>query len=174
MEATRLDHIIFEGTPIRYISRGGEIWFCARDITLALNYKDLKAPIKAHVDKEDKNKLESLCDDKNNLSLSYNEKQQIYINEVGLYFIMANSRAATIKNFKNWIVGEVLPSIKNSEINQLKQQLQEKDVLLRKEIDENAKYKESTNGYINELLAEKEEYKADAKKYRKIKKLLMD
>ena len=47
-------------------------------------------------------------------SLTFNEKNTIYINESGLYALIFISSKPEAKQFKRWVTSEVLPSLRKT------------------------------------------------------------
>lgn len=91
---------------IRIFDKNGEIWFIAKDVAIALGYKNQRQAILAHVDKEDKGvaKRDSLGGSQN----------MTIINESGLYSLILSSKLPKAKAFKRWVTSEVLPSIRKT------------------------------------------------------------
>jgi prophage antirepressor-like protein len=102
------------GCNISCIKQENDIWFRGKDIATILGYTNTKKAIIDHVDIEDKMKLNDLIHSET-LCLTFNEKQTIYINEFGLYSLVLGSKKKEAKQFKKWIISEVLPSIKQTD-----------------------------------------------------------
>ena len=88
---------------IRTIEIDGEPWFVGKDVTKILGYTNANKAIKDHVDSEDKGT--------NVLDTPGGKQRLVVINEAGLYTLVISSKIPTAKQFKRWIVSEVLPSI---------------------------------------------------------------
>lgn len=105
--------ITFENNKIIIISdNDNKLWFNAKQICIALKYKDPKQVISNNVDKEDKCQLK-------NMKITFKVKQQpdtIYINESGLYSLLILSRTKKAKKFVKWIRNDVLPLIRQNNI----------------------------------------------------------
>jgi prophage antirepressor-like protein len=105
--------ITFENNKIIIIcDNNNKIWFNAKQICVALKYKDTKQVITNNVDKEDKIQLK-------NMEINFKVKQQpdsIYINESGLYSLLLLSRTKKAKKFVKWIKNDVLPLIRQNNI----------------------------------------------------------
>ena len=82
----------------------GEPWFVAKDVALALGYKNFRDAIKKHVDDEDKGVAK--CDSLGGM------QSLATINESGLYSLILSSKLPSAKDFKHWVTKEVLPSIR--------------------------------------------------------------
>lgn len=94
------DHEVF-GT-IRSVHHEGEPWFFAADVCKALGYRDTSSALVDHVEPENKSAF----------SAGLRGKAPIFINEEGLYSLILGSRRPAAKEFKRWVLGTVLPSIR--------------------------------------------------------------
>ena len=83
----------------------GEPMFCAKDVALALGYKNPTKAARIHVDEEDR--CMSEMD-----TLQRGTQSTIFINESGLYSLILSSKLESAKRFKRWVTGEVLPAIR--------------------------------------------------------------
>ncbi len=108
------------------------LWFRARDIALHLGYKNTIDAIKRHVD--DKYKIQLCNIEYGSLSVKHaycaNSKITLYITECGLYQLIFSSNLPTAKLFTEWVVEEVIPSIRQTG----KYILYEPPILLDKQI----------------------------------------
>lgn len=89
-----------------------EPWFFAKQILNILEYdtKSTRTTLREHVDKFNKVTYESI---KHFSKFHYNvQDHAIFINQSGLYELMLRSKKPKAIEFKRWIVGDVLPSIK--------------------------------------------------------------
>ena len=82
----------------------GEPMFCAKDVALALGYKNPTKAAKIHVDEEDRIMSE--------MDTIQGYRETIFINESGLYALILSSKLESAKRFKHWVTSEVLPSIR--------------------------------------------------------------
>jgi anti-repressor protein len=108
-----------------------DIW--AKDITNILGYKQTRCAIRRHVDDEDKRKLqdlwvrgsrthqtsdelwESKLDSHQNSDFNrQNQDHTLYITESGVYGLIFASKLPAAKEFKRWITGTVIPSIRRT------------------------------------------------------------
>ncbi len=87
---------------LRAITRSGEPWFVARDVAVALGYRNTADAVRDHVEPEDKQSV----------SLGLPGKAPILVNESGLYSLIMGSKLPEAKAFKKWVTGEVLPAIR--------------------------------------------------------------
>ena len=100
------DLIIFnneEFCEIRTIMINDEPWFVGKDVASALGYSAERNAIAKHVDNEDKL---THCFD-----ASGQKREMIIINESGLYSLIMSSKLKKAKQFKHWVISEVIPSI---------------------------------------------------------------
>ncbi len=133
----------FEERKVRVVGTNDDPWFCGRDIAIILGYKDIINSLKEHVDREDKNNLESISKVVvNHHHLNKNDLKTIYINESGLYSLILRSKLEKAKEFKRWITSEVLPSIRKQGQYVLQNQLNEQFKIKEKEFNEQLKIKE--------------------------------
>ena len=106
-----------EENEISVIKINGEIWFKARDVSLALGYVNICKSISDHVDPEDRIALGQLKKGvtKRNLLFHNNEQEStIFLNEAGLYSLVLQSKFLFAREFKRWIVEDVLPNIRKN------------------------------------------------------------
>ena len=104
---------IFEETKLDIIKKDDNIWFRAKTVASILNYKNTCKAILNHVDSEDKITLKDLKP-WGNESVPQKNDHVIYINESGLYSLILRSDMEKAKDFKRWITGDVLPSIRKT------------------------------------------------------------
>lgn len=81
-----------------------EAYFVAKDVAEALGYKNTRDAIAKYVDEEDKANV-AIHDGSQN-------RQQVAINESGLYSLIFGSKLPHAKEFKRWVTKEVLPAIR--------------------------------------------------------------
>ena len=97
----------FEDHLVRTImDDGGEPWFVAKDVALALGYQWNGFKNIQHVPEEWR-LVESV-------STSFGEKQTWFLSEQGLYFFVARSDKPAALPFQRWLAGEVLPSLRRT------------------------------------------------------------
>jgi len=94
----------FEGHNIRIITdQQGEPWFVAKDVAIALGYRDaanMTRNLKAHQQGTQ------------NVSTPGGVQVMAVINEPGLYRAVLKSRIESAERFQDWVTDEVLPSIR--------------------------------------------------------------
>lgn len=107
---------------IRTVEEDGQIWFCGKDIAMALAYKDTPKAIKAHC-REDGWAFYPVIDD-------MGRTQQIrFINEPNLYRLITHSKLPAAEQFEKWIFEEVLPAIRRTGEYQLESPITEQRTL---------------------------------------------
>lgn len=89
---------------VRTIVISNEPWFVGKDVANILEYQNGSRDINRHVDTEDRQK--AMVFDGNQ------DKETILINESGLYSLILSSKLPKAKQFKHWVTGEVLPTIR--------------------------------------------------------------
>ena len=89
---------------VRVLLQGDEPWFVAKDVADTLGYQNGSRDVNRHTDEEDRTKT-MLFDGNQN-------KETILINESGLYSLVLSSKLPNAKQFKRWVTGEVLPSLR--------------------------------------------------------------
>lgn len=84
--------------------------FVAKQVCLALGFKDTINAVKTHCDPEDVCKVE----------VQTNGGKQLVncVNESGLYALIFGSKLPKAKQFKRWVTNEVLPAIRRAERHQ--------------------------------------------------------
>lgn len=92
---------------IRTTIINGEPWFVGKDVAGALGYSDTNKAVAMHVENEDKK-----LNDKS--SPSFGQRGATLINESGLYALIFGSKLESAKTFKQWVTGEVLPTIRKT------------------------------------------------------------
>jgi prophage antirepressor-like protein/predicted transcriptional regulator len=105
---------------IEIYQKGDEIWFKGVDAARTLGYKNTVNAIQRHVEPEDKLTKELLFKE---FELDFkppetgglkNSNVTQYINESGLYSLIMSSHLPHAKEFKRWVTGFVLPSIRKT------------------------------------------------------------
>ena len=91
---------------VRTVEIDGEPWFVGKDVAEALGYRDTSDALKKHVDADDK--LTRRFAD------SGQAREMYIINESGLYSLILSSKLPGAKEFKRWVISEVIPSIRKT------------------------------------------------------------
>jgi anti-repressor protein len=92
----------FESNNIRVIEQDGEPWFVAKDIASLLGYKDSKKAISSHCRWGVKHPLPTIS----------GIRDTIIIPERDVFRLIMRSKLPAAQRFEEWVVGEVLPSIR--------------------------------------------------------------
>ncbi|MBR7919026.1 hypothetical protein KDX16_24845 [Burkholderia vietnamiensis] len=93
----------FDGAQVRVVTVDGEPWFVARDVAFVLGYVDAPKAIAAHC------KAGRKVGDSPTL-----HPQTVLIPERDVYRLVMRSKLPTAERFEEWVVGEVLPSIRKT------------------------------------------------------------
>jgi prophage antirepressor-like protein len=94
----------FNGDSVRVVMVDGEPWFVARDVATVLGYADPTNAIKAHC--RGVAKHHPITD-----ALNRTQEARI-IPERDVYRLVMRSKLPAAERFEEWVVGEVLPSIR--------------------------------------------------------------
>ena len=96
----------FEGHNIRIVTdEQGEPWFVAKDVAVALGYRDAANMIR---------NLKGNQQGTQNVSTPGGAQKMAVINEPGLYRVVLKSRIESAERFQDWVTDEVLPSIRKN------------------------------------------------------------
>ena len=107
----------YEENKISIIKIKDETWFKARDVSLALGYVNVSKSISDHVDPEDRVALSQLKKGVTKWNPLFHKNEQestILLNEAGLYSLVLQSKLPFAREFKRWIVKDVLPNIRKN------------------------------------------------------------
>lgn len=96
----------FEELPVRTLIVNEEPNFVGSDVAKILGYTNPQKAIRDHVDFEDK-----LTEQ---IVLSGQRRNTIFINESGLYSLIFSSKLESAKRFKRWVTSEVLPTLRKT------------------------------------------------------------
>lgn len=152
---------IFENSDfgqVRTLEHNNDIYFVAKDIADILGYQNGSRDINLHVEEEDRLKYK--------ISTSGQLREQILINESGLYSLILASKLPQAKQFKRWVTNEVLPSIRKHGLYATDELLDNPDFLieaitkLKEEREKNLKL-QAINSKLeveNEIMQPKAEY----------------
>lgn len=95
----------FHGAQVRVLMRDGEPWFVAKDVSGILGYRDA-ANLTRRLDDDEK--------DTRKTSTPSGKQEMTIINESGLYNAVLGSTKPNAREFRKWVTGEVLPSIRKT------------------------------------------------------------
>lgn len=99
---SNLIEFTFEGNDVRVVDVNGEPHFVGKDVALALGYSDTSQAIRNHC----KGSVEMTAP-----SGGGNQKMRV-IPERDVYRLIMRSKLESAERFEEWVVGEVLPSIR--------------------------------------------------------------
>lgn len=91
---------------VRILVLDGAPWFVGKDVAEILGYANASKALADHVDDEDKLNNDSLS--------SLGQRGGWLINESGLYSLILSSKLPKAREFKHWVTGTVLPSIRQN------------------------------------------------------------
>lgn len=130
--------IKFNGKEIDIVfDTSDNIWFSANQVVTVLEYSDVKQAIKYNIDKSDRVQYRYI--DKLFYLNKRVDPQTIFINEVGLYTLILKSRMKEAIKFKDWIVRDVIPSLRKYGIYEISKNEKKKIKSLNKKLNENKK-----------------------------------
>ena len=92
---------------VRTVCINGEPWLVGKDVATILGYERPTKAIQDHVDEEDKDGV-PIQD-----SIGRMQKTPV-INESGFYSLVLSSKMPRAKEFKHWVTGKVLPTIRRT------------------------------------------------------------
>jgi prophage antirepressor-like protein len=91
---------------VRTVEVDGEPWFVGKDVAEALGYSNTRDALSKHVDEDDKATV-AFHDGSQNRNVTA-------VNESGLYSLILSSKLPGAKEFKRWVISEVIPSIRKT------------------------------------------------------------
>lgn len=157
---TVFKNFIFNNNSIDIIlDKNNKQWFKAKDIAKILEYSDTKQAIRQHVSQEDRKKRINLRP-LESIDLTYNEKNTIFINKIGLHSLILSSKKEVAKILKKWIIMQDIPLIKKHRKYNLKGKLNKLTKYFNKQLlirDELLQKKEEILHKKEEILQKKEE-----------------
>jgi prophage antirepressor-like protein len=91
-----------------------EYWFCANDVCRVLGLKNSRQALSRHCLKEDLAKIytEVITGLNKDGTMAKQQVKMNFINESGLCALIFNSEKEKAREFKHWIISEVLPAIR--------------------------------------------------------------
>lgn len=96
----------FHGAEVRVLMKDGEPWFVAKDVAEILGYSETNR-MTSRLDEDEISKRQSTD--------SVGRRTEIIIiNESGLYNAILRSSKPNAREFRKWVTGEVLPSIRKT------------------------------------------------------------
>lgn len=103
VEATEPQLFDFDGHSVRVVMQNGEPWWVLKDVCDVLELETIH--VKPRLDKDDIGSTDTI----DRLGRS---QMVTTVNESGLYDVILDSRKPQAKQFRRWVTGEVLPSIR--------------------------------------------------------------
>ena len=106
----------FNDNDMTVIKNGDQIWFRGFTVASILGYENQRKAIKDHVKDKYKTRYDKLCENFD-VTIRYVakiQKHSIFINEPGLYSLILRSKMPIADKFSDWVVEEVLPSIRKT------------------------------------------------------------
>ena len=79
-----------------------------------LGYSNSSKAVSSHVDEEDKQFIMINIADSQNGNVPTGKTKTAIINESGLYSLIFSSKLPKAKEFKHWVISEVLPTIRKT------------------------------------------------------------
>lgn len=98
----------FEGHDVRVVERDGEPWFVAKDVAGVLGYSDTDDAIRRHC------KSPEILKPGETPGLELPPRGVTVIPERDIYRLIMRSKLPSAERFEEWVVGEVLPSIRKT------------------------------------------------------------
>ena len=95
---------------VRVIERNNEPWFVGKDVAEVLGYSNPSKAVIAHV-KDCHKKQEMIAHSQNGNVV---KTQTTLIDEAGLYSLVLRSKLPAAEDFQEWVVAEVIPSIRKT------------------------------------------------------------
>lgn len=113
---------------VRTVDLKGHAWFIGKDVAEALGYQNTRDALARHVDEEDRANV-AIHD-------GSQKRNQVVINESGIYSLVFASKLESAKRFKHWVTAEVLPAIRKTGSYQMPQTYKEALRALLEEVEE--------------------------------------
>lgn len=93
---------------VRVIERNNAPWFVGKDVAEALGYSNTRDALAQHVKEHHKNTV--VIRD----GITRGNPNQVIIDEAGLYSLVLRSKLPAAEDFQEWVVAEVIPSIRKT------------------------------------------------------------
>ncbi|HEX9061116.1 MAG TPA: BRO family protein, partial [Clostridia bacterium] len=97
-----------DSKEVRTVDRNGEPWFIAKDVANILGYSDTDYAIRAHC------KCVNLLKAGESSGLEISNRGMQIIPERDIYRLVMRSKLPSAMKFEEWVVGDVLPSIRKN------------------------------------------------------------
>jgi len=96
---------------VRLIQEDGRVLFCAVDVCKALGYSNARDAVRRHVDEGDVVKRDT--------PTTSGVQEVSFLDEGGVYALIFGSKLPAARAFKQWVTGEVLPSLRAVQVELL-------------------------------------------------------
>lgn len=135
-----MEYFIYNDKKIVFLlDKDNKPWFRGKDAAKILEYKDTCDAIRRHVPIEEQVKYRQLVESDSLPTSSYHgHARTIFITEIGLYTLIMKSRLSTAKDFKNWLVRHILPTLDkngNNDAAEERARLENEIIRLTKELE---------------------------------------
>lgn len=100
----------FGNVRVVLVGANQQPYFVGKDVAECLGYSDLTHCITDHVDEEDRVNSKT----QGHFNPEFGQRGTWLINESGLYSLILSSKLPSAKEFKRWVTGSVLPSIRKT------------------------------------------------------------
>lgn len=111
---------------VRVIERNNEPWFVGKDVAEVLGYSNPSKAVIAHV-KDCHKKQEMIAHSQNGNVVT----KTTLIDEAGLYSLVLRSKLPAAEDFQEWVVAEVIPSIRKTGSYSVNQDIKAREVEAR-------------------------------------------
>ena len=98
----------FEDKSVRVIEKDGEPWFVAKDVTAILGYSNPSESVRMYC------KCSEILKGRDSLLFTSSPRGVTIIPERDVYRLIMRSKLPSAERFEEWVVGEVLPSIRKT------------------------------------------------------------
>lgn len=110
---------------VRVIEKNNEPWFVGKDVAEVLGYSNTRDALSKHVKDHHKNTV-TIRD-----GITRGNPNQVIIDEAGLYSLVLRSKLPAAEAFQEWVVAEVIPSIRKTGSYSVNQDIKAKEVEAR-------------------------------------------
>lgn len=111
---------------VRVIEKNNEPWFVGKDVAEVLGYSNPSKAVIAHV-KDCHKKQEMIAHSQNGNMVT----KTTLIDEAGLYALVLRSKLPAAESFQEWVVAEVIPSIRKTGSYSVNQDIKAKEAEAR-------------------------------------------
>jgi prophage antirepressor-like protein len=99
---------------VRTVRRGEEVLFYARDVAESLGYINPQKAIRDHVWNKNRTTMKEIQKVNESFTLAKSHPNTVLLHEPGLYQLIFNSRLPIAEAFQDWILKDVIPSIRKT------------------------------------------------------------